>query len=573
MRLIRLSADKESFKTVVFNRTGLTIIVGARSAGGETYNGVGKSLIIELLHFCLGSSKNSEFESKIPDWEFSLDFEIAGEVHNVARNTSRQSVVNLDQKEIKVADFNAWMEERLFSFPDSVPKLRYRSLLHKFMRRGAIQYNDPRYTGDRSEFDMLIRNAFLLGIDTHLIAVKSRIREDIQKLKALRDNFKKDPLLRDFYVGSRDADIQLSFLERQIKDLERDKDAFVVAENYYEMQKNADQLAAVIENDKNAVFLIRNAIENINQSIKEQPDLPQERLLDLYGELTAAFKPETLRRLDDVAGFHKRLLENRVARLSSEKIRLSDQLKEAEGTLKKKQAELDQQLKALGEARALDQYTAIVNRIANLTREAQKLRDYKSIDLEYSNREANFEGEMSDEVIKTNTYLEETKETRDKNFTVFKDLVARFYPLSPAGISLHNNERKDNKKRFDLDVRVENDSSDGINEVRIFCYDLTLLCLKQGHLIDFIFHDSRLYANMDVRQRAMLFRIAHEISEQRGFQYIATLNPDFISGMENEFEQYEFERIISNNIVLELRDDSAAGKLLGVQVDMHYEAR
>jgi hypothetical protein len=43
--------------------------------------------------------------------------------------------------------------------------------------------------------------------------------------------------------------------------------------------------------------------------------------------------------------------------------------------------------------------------------------------------------------------------------------------------------------------------------------------------------------------------------------------------MESELEREEFERIIFGNVVLELRDDSPAGKLLGIQVDMHYEGR
>ncbi len=573
MRLIRLSADKPSFKSLVFNRSGLTLIVGAKSKGGETYNGVGKSLIIEILHFCLGSSKNPEFELKIPGWEFTLDFELQDGAHTVSRNTSTQGLVHLDNQEKRVSDFNSWMEERLFTLPGDVPGLSYRSLLPKFMRRGQKQYNDPRYTEDYTDFDMLIRNAFLLGIDVHLVAIKAQIRDEIKKLQGLRSNFKKDPLLRDFYMGGKDADIQLSFLERRILELERDKDAFVVAENYYEMQRNADILAAEIGNGKNAAFLLHNALENIDRSLKEQPDLPLERLQHLYGEITAAFKPESLKRLEDVSDFHKRLLENRVSRLSTEKMRIKEQLREAEQGLRLKQAELDRQLKALGEARALDQYTAIVNEIAKLTGQAQKLRDYKTIDLEYSNREANFARQLSDEVIKTNTYLEETRPLRDKNFNIFKEFVSRFYPSSPAGISLHNNEKKENKKRFDFDVHVENDSSDGINEVRIFCYDMTLLCLRQGHKVEFICHDSRLYANMDVRQRAMLFRIAHEVAEQRGYQYIASLNPDFISGMENEFEKDEFEQIITQNVVLELKDDSPVGKLLGIQVDMHYEGR
>lgn len=41
--------------------------------------------------------------------------------------------------------------------------------------------------------------------------------------------------------------------------------------------------------------------------------------------------------------------------------------------------------------------------------------------------------------------------------------------------------------------------------------------------------------------------------------------------MQQEFSSDEFNRIISQNVVLELKDDSPAGKLLCIQVDMHYE--
>lgn len=107
---------------------------------------------------------------------------------------------------------------------------------------------------------------------------------------------------------------------------------------------------------------------------------------------------------------------------------------------------------------------------------------------------------------------------------------------------------------------------------RIFCYDLTLLTLKQNHKVDFLFHDGRLFANMDVRQRARVFQLAQEVTSAAGLQYIATLNPDFVSGMRSEFDPAAFDRTITQNVVLELKDDSPEGKLLGIQVDMHYEA-
>ena len=212
----------------------------------------------------------------------------------------------------------------------------------------------------------------------------------------------------------------------------------------------------------------------------------------------------------------------------------------------------------------------MLNQIATLTADAQKLRDYKAIQLEYSNRAADLDGQLSDEVKKTNAYLEETKPLRERTFSVFTQYVARFYPKAPAGITLHNDDGN-NQTRFHFDVRVENDSSDGINEVRVFCYDMTLLTLQQGHRVGFVFHDSRLYANMDVRQRATLFRTAHEISNKLGYQYIATLNPDSISGMDGEFKADEMKAIIDSAVVLELKDDSPAGKLLGIQAHMQYD--
>lgn len=572
MRLVKLYANRETFNTVHFNETGLTLIIGAKTNQGSTYNGVGKSLIVELLHFCLGSKKNSEFEKKIPQWEFSLDFKIDGKTHVVSRNTSSQGVVHLDHKEIKLAELNDWFESRLFSIPNNISGLTYRSLLPKFLRRGLKQYVDPRDTGDFSEYEMLVRNAFLLGIDVELISKKMVVRSEITRLKQLRQNFKEDPLLKEFYSGGRDSDILLSHLDQQIQGLSKKRDDFVVAENFYDLQKNADALAVSIEQDKNLIFLWRSAVENISESMVEQPHISLDRVNALYGELLENFKSFALKRLDEVTDFHKRMLENRIARLSSEKLRLIDKISQAEIELRKKQKDLDNALRTLSHSQALDQYTVLVGEISDLMAQAQKVRDYKAIDIKYSNQAADLDGVLSEEVKKTNNYLEETKEYRERNFSVFKSFVSDFYPNSPAGITFHNNEGN-NQKRFDFDVKVENDSSDGINEVRIFCYDLTLLALRKNHKVDFIFHDGRLFANMDVRQRAQVFTLADRVVGNLGAQYIATLNPDFISGMSDEFTSDEYQRLIVDNTVLELRDDSPSGKLLGIQVDMHYESK
>lgn len=73
MRLIKLTSNKEQFKDVHFkNKVGINIINAVRyneynndiDDSKYTYNGLGKSLIIHLIDFCLGSKKIKEFEKK-----------------------------------------------------------------------------------------------------------------------------------------------------------------------------------------------------------------------------------------------------------------------------------------------------------------------------------------------------------------------------------------------------------------------------------------------------------------------------------------------------------------------------
>ena len=103
MRLISLTANKEEFKSIYFNRSGITLILGKQkshgvSEKGKTYNGVGKSLAIALIHFCLGSNKNTEYERAIPEWEFTLEFEIAGQRMTSRRKTSAQNRIYLNDE-------------------------------------------------------------------------------------------------------------------------------------------------------------------------------------------------------------------------------------------------------------------------------------------------------------------------------------------------------------------------------------------------------------------------------------------------------------------------------------------
>jgi uncharacterized protein YydD (DUF2326 family) len=575
MRLIELSADHSSFRTVRFNSEGISLIVGGRSRKDErdkdkTYNGVGKSLVVALIHFCLGSNKIKALEEAIPNWEFRLRFEMGGSTHIISRSTSTQNLMVFDGRKIKLKEFREEVESELFNIPDGIERLSFRALLYKFLRRDKRDYVDAECTNaDRSPYEGLVRNVFLLGLDVESVAEKARLNQRLKHIKASEKSLKNDPLLREFYTANRDADIELSFLEERVTELEKNRQNFTVAEDYYEVEKQANNLALRLQTLRNRAVILHNAIDNISNSLKVRPDISPGDILIAYKEVSAAFREETLHRLDEVKDFHEQLTRNRVVRLNQECRRLEGELNEKEQSIRELNTELNEKTIFLGRSRALDYFVAINQEISNLNAKAQKLRDYSELGRRWSDELATIKTAMQQEVLRANEYLSQIHPQLEEINSVFKAFSRRLYPDSPAGLSLKNNDG-DNQIRFNFEVRIENDASDGINEARVFCYDLTLLTAGYNHHMKFTFHDSRLYSDIDPRQRAEIFRIADQSTRNSGRQYIATLNEDQIDGMRPYLSEQEYQNVIEDNKILELGDRRAEEKLLGIQVDMHY---
>jgi len=578
MRLISLTANKKSFRPIYFSRAGLSLIVGKQKTPeifdpGKTYNGVGKSLAIYLIHFCLGSNKNDNLEKAIPDWEFTLKFELNGKEYISTRDTSTQDKIYLNGEEMTVRKFCAALENKVFAIPAPISYLKFRPLLSRFIRprkESYISFDSIR--SRENPYEKLLCNAFLLGIEIDLITEKHRLKLERDRIKTFRENLNEDSVFLEFFTENKNVEIELKDLDDKINQLTRDLKAFQVAENYYEIQKKADETKRALQAMKNNGVIITNAIENINISLEARPDLPLEKLVKIYNEAKAVLPESVIKGMEEVAEFHNKLISNRVKRLTAEKTRLERELKSLRKDIASLSRTLDSQLQFLATYGALDEFVELSNYLSDLKAKAQKLRDYKALLERYSDETQEINIALSNETKRANTYLKEAKNLLDENLERFRSFSRRFYPDKPGGLTVKNNEG-DNQIRFDIEARIQDDASDGINEVKIFCFDMTLLMGRHNHNIEFLFHDSRLFSDIDPRQRATLFKIAYECTHKGEVQYIATVNEDQITSMRDQFTDEEFNQIIQNNIVLELTDDSPSSKLLGIQVDMQYDVQ
>jgi uncharacterized protein YydD (DUF2326 family) len=572
MQLIKLESNQPTFKTVNFNPMGLSIIVGKQfnpdsKDRTKTFNGVGKSLIIRLLHFCLGSNKIDEFANKLPDWQFSLTFKINDTEYVVTRAALEQDKVTLNGQLITNTEYKQFLADQLLQ---NTPKsnVTLRNVISRFLRPNKAGYSDALSPlSEESDFAKLIVATFLLGLDSDKVIEKKSLRDEKQKTITKRDNFKKDDILKDFFSGNKDPQIELIDIEEEIAKLEKSLKSFDVADDYHEVRSKADLASRQKRDIENTLFVTRNSIENIKNSLKIRSDLSKDAVVKIYEEAKFHFNTQVKKNLDDVIKFHSELIQNRKKRLSEEKDRLSKKAVKLEAQIKDLNKEVDNSLKYLNSHRALDEFVALSSKLNDLISQSQRIKDYRNMISQYEAKVQSISIDMNKANISTEKYLEQAANHVLEINSLFRSFTKLFYTNKPGGISIQNNSG-DNQTRFDISVKIQDDASDGINEVKVFCFDLCLMLLQMNHLIRFIFHDSRLFSDMDPRQKATLFTLANEVTNKNKFQYICSINQDQLEAIKTELDAAQFESIIQKNIVLELTDESTESRLLGIQVDL-----
>lgn len=575
MKLLKLSANQESFHTVRFNESGVSLIVAKSitNQAKDTYNSVGKSLTVALVHFCLGSNKNDAFEEKLPDWEFYLDFDINGVRHTTARATSAQDSIELDGETLSLTEFRDRLGKEAFNLHTPVKNLTFRTLISRFIRPEKSSYNNYFVPIVQEEdYSRLLNASYLLGLDIDRVVSKEQLKAEYDDVKRLGDKLEKDPTIKSFFLkdsGEEDLEISIVALESKIEGLKKDIAAFVIAEDYTEVKIEADQISAQLRKQRNEATKLRIAIKNIQQSLAVKPDITRQQLLDFYQEANVVIGEMVRKRLEDLEKFNAQILESRSRSLSEELRRFESRLGQVEQEIMRLEKEENEKLAYLGSHGALDDYTCLTRLLSESELLLKSQQQYKQLIREYKTRQQELKKAFAEENLSTSQYLSDIDDHIKKNISLFKSLTDAFYADKPSGITIVNNEGT-NKIRFNINAKITDDAGDGVNDVRTFCYDWTLLLGHYNHNVDFIFHDSRIVSDLDSRQVVSMLRVAKENTAKCEYQYILSLNEANLKGVEAILTPEEYKELVTDNVILELTDESNAGKLLGIQVDLKY---
>lgn len=574
MRLIRLTANKESFRTIEFNESGISIIAAIRLSDDskKTYNSVGKSLALYLVHYCFGANSTDDFDQKLEDWEFTLEFSISENNFVLTRKVSNKAYAILNGEEKKIKVVKDELADLVFILPKNSKYLTFRSLISRFIRGSKGSYIEyDRFIDDeqKNPLAQLRNNALVLGLDSNKVLEKGVLKDQLDKVTELKKNIENDNVLKSFFQAedSDEFDLKVADLELKVKSIKESLKTFEIAEDYNEIKLEADNISQKLKELRNKRTKIQNTINNISKSLEIEPDISRKRLLDFYKRAEFELGDLVKKKLLEIEKFNKKLLTSRQKRLMQDKEMFDERLQSISNEIARLGRLENQKLKYLDTHGALDEFSQLNKQLGEYSKNLEKIRSFQNLLEEYQNQLEDTKQEFVLKSKETREYLKRTREERIEQLSIFRDLTNEFYSNKPSAIFVKNNEGI-NKIRYDIQAKLQDDAGDAVNEVKIFCFDWTILKNQLNHTVKFIFHDSRITDGMDTRQLATLFKIAHA---EQGFQYIISLNQDRLDNLRNELTDEEYEEIINQNIILELSDNSDADKLLGIQIDLNYE--
>jgi Uncharacterized protein conserved in bacteria len=578
VKLISLTANKASFHEIIF-KDGVNIIAGKQASningnGGKTYNGVGKSLIIHLLHFCLGSNKIEDFEDNLPGWEFTLKFSNEGKEYTSSRSTDNQNKIKYSESidPLTLSKFREEMLKLCFNIEEPPKHMTWNTLFPRFARRSRASYiSFDTFVKKEKDYAKLLNNGFILGLDKSLIVEKQELRKKQSAVTDTEKVIRKDPLFKQYFLGKSDVEFESFELKHKILELQTEVDEFKVSSNYHDLEKELSEIRFSKKQKENERSLIKSNINNIKKSLEKEINISSEQLFEVYNSAKIELPNVVKNNITNVLDFHNELIKNRTLRLNEELKKNKEYLKTIDNEISSLGDEMDQLYYYLGSHGALDEYQVINNQLSLLKQKKDKIDDYQDILKTYQNTSRDIKTEYIEQEKITEKYLEDSKEFIDSLKSTFYNLSKEFYDKKTGGLIINNNSGE-NLLRFNINAKIDDDSSDGVNEVKMFCFDVLLLLSKVSN-IQFLFHDSRLFSNMDPRQRKIVFEEMDKLSKEHDVQYICSLNEDAIQSIETLTEEKEFENLIEKNIILELTDESAESKLLGIQVDINLEKK
>lgn len=558
--ILSIDSSLPTFKPVRFH-AGLNVVLSDKSSDhddAKTRNSAGKSSLVDIVHFLLGGKADPDnlMRSKSLNAHiFRGTFRIAGRDVEVARSGAKHGRVVIDQgsadhfglptkpdretggRSISNEEWKTFLAHRFFDLPSVVKGSpfeeshtpSFRALFGYFARRhGSGGYvHVERQAEQQQRWDWQVNLSYLLGLDWRIPRALQMVKRREGQLEELKKAFE-DGALGEVIGTVGELRAAVVETEARAAKLGEELARFEVHEAYREMMDRATRAKVEMQEIARRAVPLRETVAHLKGAIESERIPERSDVGRLYAAVGVELPEIAVRRFEDVARFHKTVVENRRLHLAEEIDATEREIAEGEARSAVLGAERGDILRLLDGRGALEDFVVLQKRLADAEAEAASLRErFKTAEALASQTT-----ELTIERVSIERRLQDDHQLRrerlDEAIRLVGGAISTLY--------------EDRKGKFEIEatgngpefrIGIQGDRGGGISSMEIFCLDYALFSIwsKRGKGPGFLIHDSHLFDGVDPRQVSRALGLGTGVANRCGAQYIVALNSDIYDAL------------------------------------------
>lgn len=535
------------FQEIIFKK-GVNFIYGKKDSkdSKKSLNGIGKSLILDIIDYCLCSNMSERLKLAqqkealgLSQYSAVLEFRVGAAKYVIKRSFAKTSEITLtDQGEestYTLAEAKKFLCDLIFrdsGYEGKYSNSWFRDLIAFFLKiqqwkKGdfvdPITYRDvKRYSGIK----LLPFHLFFMGIDNTLsyknVELKSTQNAKDSALVEVKKFIEETYELGDIS----EAVNELDRIRRETKSLEEKVRSFKLADQYENAEISSNELTSKIKALLYENYADRAKLKSYSESYQINIEFSSRQISKIYGELNEALGLQVKKTLDEAIAFKETLSKSRQEFLKEETAVLINAIRKRDAeitNLEKQRAEIFKFLEAKEAIKDLSEaYLQLSKKQERITDLSGKVGLHTALVKEQAELRAE-DAKLYAEVV---NFVEQIRPQESALRAIFNEIYNAIYTeyKDQAKFSIVANQKKDQK--IDINITFPSYLSKGKNNGRTLIYDLTLLInaiRSQAHLPRFLIHDG-VFDGMDPAHFVHLYQYVENIAKDVDLQYIVTLN-------------------------------------------------
>lgn len=539
IKLKKLYSVPKIFDEISFH-DGLNIILGEKveDNSNRKTNGVGKSVCVEFINFCLLKDYDDTRLSKISpsDIDYNtyilLDLLIGFNNITIKRQISSYNTIEINVNEEtykfnKINDAKSFLETLIFGKKNSIS---YRQLISCVTREEKIDYSNIfSYYGSKKIPDDPTALLFMLGLEKEKINSVSKVQKQFTTKNEAKNEAKKN-LEKLSNLSLKEIKSSINEKEIILKNLLLDVRKIQTDDIYKSIENELVKIESELKQLRTDRILLKNKISQI-EGLPKPEIINSKDLKNTYNYFKDGLGDYIEKSLDEVISF-KNIVEKYQQTLVNEKLKkYREDLNIIENKIRLIQSEYDKKLDSINfeNKSGIDYITNGVKNIVSLQNEVNDTKAlfnlYNKLDLEVKELKTEYTVKLN-ELNKNLAEVNETIDSLEKTIVEFHKYVMNDGHCS---FSISLDDKISTKKLVNVDLRITDDGSYSVDRIKMFLFDIALMIddkTRKRHP-KFLIHDNIFQMDNDSLEKCISLILEKE-QEFSDFQYITTLNIDDI---------------------------------------------